>query len=128
VSLHELDRIFDPRDIAIVGASDAPDNVGAAVLRNLAQAGFQGSLHPVHPGHTSVLGRPSYPRVAALPRPADLAVICTPASTVPGIVTECGEAGVGGVVVISAGFREAGEEGRRREDKKRNKQTETEKK
>jgi acetyltransferase len=115
VSLHELDRIFDPRDIAIVGASDAPDNVGAAVLRNLAQAGFQGSLHPVHPGHTSVLGRPSYPRVAALPRPADLAVICTPASTVPGIVTECGEAGVGGVVVISAGFREAGEEGRRRE-------------
>jgi acetyltransferase len=115
VSLHDLDRIFDPRDIAIIGASDAPDNVGAAVLRNLARAGFRGSLHPVHPRHTSVLGRPSYPRVAALPRPADLAVICTPAATVPGIVTECGEAGVGGVVVISAGFREIGEEGRQRE-------------
>jgi acetyltransferase len=115
VTLHNLDAIFRPAKIAVIGASDTPGNVGAAVLRNLAESGFEGTVHPVHPRHPTVLGRRAYPQVAALPERPDLAVICTPAPTVPGLVVECAELGIPGVIVISAGFREAGDEGRARE-------------
>ncbi|MCC2669887.1 MAG: bifunctional acyl-CoA synthetase/GNAT family N-acetyltransferase, partial [Armatimonadetes bacterium] len=112
MSTRNLDRIFNPQRIAVIGASDNPTGVGAPVLRNLLSSGFGGVIYPVNPKREAVQGVPAYPQVAALPHTPDLAIICTPAPTVPGLIRECGEAGIEGVVVLSAGFREAGPEGR----------------
>jgi acetyltransferase len=112
VSIHNLDKIFDPKRIAVFGASNKTTSVGFTVLRNLISSGFPGVVYPVNPKRESVQGIQAYPDTASLPHPPDLAVICTPAVTVPGIVRECGEAGTRGVLIISAGFREIGDEGR----------------
>ena len=80
-------------------------------MRNLLEGGFEGVVYPVNPGHESVHGVQAYASIADTPEPPDLAVVCTPAAAVPDVVRTCGEAGVGAVVVISAGFRETGEEG-----------------
>ncbi|MFO0867683.1 MAG: bifunctional acetate--CoA ligase family protein/GNAT family N-acetyltransferase [Pirellulales bacterium] len=109
--IRNLHRIFAPRSVAVIGASDRPASVGQTVLRNLLSSGFGGSVHPVNPHHPTVAGRPAVARVGDLPERPDLAVICTPAASVPGVVRECGEAGVRGVVILSAGFRESGPEG-----------------
>jgi len=111
VSILNLDKIFAPRRVAVVGASDTPTSVGYTVLRNLVGSGFSGVVYPVNPKHESVQGIQAYRDIPSLPHPPDLAVVCTPAPTVPGLVRDCGEAGTRGVVIISAGFREAGEEG-----------------
>jgi acetyltransferase len=81
------------------------------VLTNLTTSGFVGAVHPVNPNYGEILGRPCYPTIAQVPPPVDLAVVSTPAATVPGVVGECAAAGVRAVVVISAGFRELGEQG-----------------
>ena len=112
MSIRNLDKIFDPRRIAVIGASDTTTSVGYTVLRNLVGSGFKGVVYPVNPKRESVQGVQAYKDIPSLPNPPDLAVICTPAHTVPGIVKECGEAGTRGVVIISAGFREVGKEGR----------------
>jgi len=111
VSIRNLDKIFQPHRVAVVGASDSPTSVGYTVLRNLVGSGFRGVVYPVNPKRESVQGIQAYKDIAGLPRPPDLAVICTPAGTVPGIVRACGEAGTRGLVIISAGFREIGSEG-----------------
>ncbi|MCD6128639.1 GNAT family N-acetyltransferase [Candidatus Bipolaricaulota bacterium] len=116
MSIRNLDKIFKPQRIAVVGASNNPQSVGYTVLRNLIGSGFQGVVYPVNPKHEAVQGIQAYPNVGSLPKTPDLAVICTPARTVPGIVRECGEAGILGVIIISAGFKEAGEEGRALEE------------
>lgn len=115
MAIRNLDKIFRPRSIAVVGASERSTSVGATVMRNLIDAQFEGSLWPVNPNHQRVFDRQAFASVEELPEPADLAVICTPASTVPDIARQCGVAGIRGLVVISAGFREAGEEGRQLE-------------
>ncbi len=112
MSIRNLDKIFKPQRIAVIGASNNPQSVGYTVLKNLIGAGFQGVVYPVNPKREAVQGIQAYPNVASLPKTPDLAVICTPARTVPGIVQECGEAGILGLVVISAGFKEAGEQGK----------------
>jgi len=112
VSISNLDKIFAPQRVAVIGASDSPTSVGYTVLRNLIGSGFRGVVYPVNPKRESVQGVQAYPDVPSLPHAPDLAVICTPAPTVPGIVRACGEAGTRGVLIISAGFREVGEEGR----------------
>lgn len=112
MSIHNLDRIFRPQHVAVIGASNNPASVGGPVLRNLLGSGFAGTVYPVNPKHETVLGVPAYASVAKLPSTPDLAVICTPAPTIPGLVRECGEAGIAGVVILSAGFREAGAAGR----------------
>lgn len=112
MSIRNLDKIFKPRHVAVVGASESPASVGLALMRNLLESGFEGDVFPVHPQRESVMGRPAYRSVADLPHSVDLALVCTPAVTVPEIVRECGEAGVLGLIVISAGFRELGAEGR----------------
>ena len=112
MSIWNLDRIFQPRRIAVVGASDDRSKVGYTVLRNLITGGFNGVVYPVNSQREAVSGILAYPRVSALPRVPDLVVICTPAATVPGLVRECGELGVGGLIVLSAGFREAGQAGK----------------
>ncbi|MBI3911259.1 MAG: bifunctional acetate--CoA ligase family protein/GNAT family N-acetyltransferase [Armatimonadetes bacterium] len=112
MSVRKLDRIFKPQRIAVIGASENRTSVGYTVLRNLIGSGFPGVVYPVNPKRESVQSIQAYPNVVSLPTTPDLAVICTPAPTVPGIVRECGEAGILGLVIISAGFGEAGPEGR----------------
>jgi acetyltransferase len=108
-SARTLDFLFAPRSIAVIGATDKEGSVGRSVLENLRS--FGGSLHPINPNHETILGMQAFPSVEAAPAPIDLAVIATPAPTVPGIVRECGQAGVRGAVILSAGFRESGSEG-----------------
>jgi len=115
VSILNLDKIFHPHRVAVIGASDSPNSVGYTVLRNLIGSGFRGVVYPVNVKREAVQGIEAHKDIASLPHPPDLAVICTPARTVPGIIRECGEAGTRGIVIISAGFREIGEEGRKLE-------------
>ncbi len=115
MSIRNLDKIFQPSRVAVIGASDNPTSVGYTVLRNLIGSGFRGVVYPVNPKHESVQGVQAYKDIPSLPHPPDLAVVCTPAHTVAGIVRECGEAGTRGLVIISAGFREVGDEGKQLE-------------
>jgi acetyltransferase len=122
LSVRNLDKIFDPHRVAVIGASDTPTNVGFTVLRNLIGSGFRGVVYPVNPKRESIQSVQAYKDIASLPRVPDLAVICTPSSGVPALVCECGEAGIKGLVVISAGFREVGEEGKKLEEQVRREQ------
>ena len=115
MSIRHLDAIFKPKRVAVVGASDSPSSVGYAVLRNMVGAGFDGVVYPVNAKRESVQGIAAYKSVLQVPNTPDLAVICTPAPTVMGVVKQCAEAGIKGVVIISAGFRETGEQGLKQE-------------
>ncbi|HEU5451864.1 MAG TPA: bifunctional acetate--CoA ligase family protein/GNAT family N-acetyltransferase [Terriglobales bacterium] len=107
-----LDEIFQPKTVAVIGASERQGSVGRSVLWNLLSTPFGGTVYPVNSQRPSVLGIRAYKDVASLPEPVELAVITTPARTVPGIVGECVDAGIPAAVVISAGFKEHGEEGK----------------
>ncbi|MEM3626923.1 MAG: bifunctional acetate--CoA ligase family protein/GNAT family N-acetyltransferase [Candidatus Bathyarchaeia archaeon] len=106
-----LDKIFNPKRIAVIGASDREGSVGWRLLRNLIGVGYKGVVYPVNPFRSTVQGITAYPSILKIPWQVDLAIIATPAHTVPQIVEECGKAGVAGVIIISAGFKEAGKEG-----------------
>jgi len=116
---HPLDPIFSPRSVAIVGASRSRDSLGWALVHNLVRAEFQGTLYPVNPKARSIHSLRCYPSVSAIPDPVDLAVITVPRDFVAGVVDECLAAGVGGLVVITAGFSETGAEGRALEEQLR---------
>jgi acetyltransferase len=111
MSARNLEKLFSPRRIAIVGAGNERASVGHIVLRNLVDEGFEGVVYPVNPGRESVHGIQAYASVADTPAPPDLAVVCTPAASVPEVVRGCGEAGVPALAVLSAGFRESGDAG-----------------
>ncbi len=111
----DLQKIFNPRTIAVIGATDREGTFGRAVLENSLASGDR-TVYPVNPNRKTVLGRPCFPEIGAVPEPIDLALIATPAATVPEIVDACGRAGVGGLIIISAGFRETGEAGKRLEE------------
>jgi acetyltransferase len=111
MDVHNLGRIFDPNRIALLGVTQNPNSVGGKVLGNLVGGGFRGVVYPVNPGVEAVLGVPCYPSVAALPKTPDLAIVCSPAAEVPAQVAACGEAGIRGLIVVSAGFKETGEAG-----------------
>lgn len=106
-----LQAIFAPQNVAVIGATERPGSVGRTVLWNLISNPFGGTVFPVNPNRSHALGIKAYPDVAAVPDTIDLAVIVTPAPTVPGIVGECVDVGVKGAIIISAGFKEIGEEG-----------------
>lgn len=106
-----LNNVFNPRNIALIGASDRESALGKTMLANLLQAKNR-RVFPVNPHKKTVMGLECFENVAGIAAPVDLAVIATPAKEVPGIAEECGRAGVGGLVIVSSGFREAGEEGR----------------
>ncbi len=106
-----LDAIFRPDNVAVIGASEAVGSVGRTLLWNLVSNPFGGTIFPVNPKRDSVLGIEAYSSIQDVEADVDLAVIATPAPTVPGIVEECGKAGVEGLIIVSAGFREVGEEG-----------------
>lgn len=110
-----LDAIFAPRNVAVIGATETAGSVGRTILWNLISNPFGGAVFPVNPKRPSVLGIKAYPSIKDLPEQADLAVIVTPAKTVPGIISDCVEAGVRGAIIISAGFKETGPEGLRLE-------------
>jgi acetyltransferase len=103
-----LDAIFVPKTVAVIGATEASGSVGRTIVWNLISNPFGGTVFPVNPKRPSVLGIKAYPNIAAVPEPVDLAVVVTPAHTVPGIIRECVEAGAKGAIVISAGFKETG--------------------
>gem|GEM_PF-4522217 len=106
MNIHNLDCIFKPQRIALYGVTENPKSVAGTVLRNVVGSGFRGAVYPINPSCESVLGVHCYPDLAHLPRLPELAVVCAPAPQVPAIVRECGEAGVLGLIIISAGFRE----------------------
>ena len=112
MSTENLDKIFNPRKIAVIGASDRDNSVGAKLLRNLIGVGYKGVVYPVNPFRPTVQGITAYPNIRKIPWQVDLAIIATPAHTVPQIIDECGKAGVSGVIIVSAGFKETGEEGK----------------
>lgn len=101
---HYLDRLFSPRSVAVFGASQKPGSVGGRVYENLRAGGFTGKVYAINPRYTSLGDQPCFPDVHSIDDPVDLAVIATPAATVPGLLRECGEHGVGAAVVHSAGF------------------------
>ncbi len=114
---HSLDPLFQPRSVAVVGASATPGSVGSILIRNLLGNPFGGVVYPVNPRRKAVHGVRCYPDLASLPETVDLVVIATPASTVPPLVAECVERGVPAAIIISAGFAELGEPGRHLEQR-----------
>lgn len=106
-----LEKIFNPQRVAVIGASDKENSLGARLLKNMIGVGYRGVVYPVNPFRPTVQGITAYPSITKIPWQVDLAIVATPAHTVPQIVEECGKAGVAGVVIISAGFKETGDEG-----------------
>jgi acetyltransferase len=106
-----LSAIFAPKSVALIGASERVGSVGRTLLANLLANPFGGTVFPVNPSHDAVLGVKAYPNISAVPDHVDLAVVATPAATVPEVIRQCAEAGVCAAIIISAGFREAGSAG-----------------
>ncbi|MBS3788361.1 bifunctional acetate--CoA ligase family protein/GNAT family N-acetyltransferase [Candidatus Bipolaricaulota bacterium] len=115
MSIKNLEKIFDPNSIAVVGASEKEGSVGADLMDNIV-GNYQGEVYPVNPNRKSVMGINAFPSVTEIGKKVDLGVIATPAPTVPGIVKEMGETGIKAAVVITAGFSEADEEGSKLEE------------
>ncbi len=113
---HYLHKVFAPKSVAIIGATTRTDSVGYRVFMNMIEAGYKGELYPVNPKYEEIEGKPCFPSIEAIGKPVDVAVIIIPAKAVPEMIRECGENGIHGAVVISAGFRETGPNGVRIEE------------
>ena len=111
MSVRNLDKLFAPRSVALIGATPRPGSVGAVVARNLRRAGFAGELMLVNPHYDTIDGLTVHPNVASLPRAPDLGVIVTPAETVPCLIHELAARGTRAAVIITAGFGELGQRG-----------------
>ena len=116
MGLYNLDKIFKPKSITVVGASETRGTIGRAVMENLIQGGYEGRILPVNPKYSKVLGMNCLKSLSQVDQSVDLAVISTPISTVSEIVRQCVDAGVGGAIIFSAGGREIGDEGRELEN------------
>ena len=114
---HYLTSLFTPQKIALFGASDRENSVGGVVFRNLLSSGFEGRIFAINPKHEMVQGEKAFKSLSEVGESVDLAVVATPASTIPAIVEACGEHGIKMMLILSAGFREIGEEGRKLEDR-----------
>jgi acetyltransferase len=121
----DLRPLLAPRSIAIVGASESPDSWAPEIYRSLLHLGFEGELYPINPKYDEVWGRPCRSSVLELPRGVDLAVFVVPARVVVRMVDDCGRAGVRGIMVVSSGFAEAGEEGKALQEELREAATRT---
>lgn len=106
-----LSAIFQPKTVAVIGATDRANSVGRTLLWNLISNPFGGTVFPVNPNRSSVLGIRAYPSLREVPEQVDLAIIATPAATVPAVVRECVAVGVKGAIIVSAGFKETGAQG-----------------
>lgn len=107
MSVRHLDRLFRPRSVAVFGASDRAGSVGAAVMHNLLAGGFAGALYPVNPKHRQIQGLQAFRNTQALPETPDLAVLCTPPASIPGLIEDLGARGTRAAIVITAGFKQA---------------------
>mgnify|MGYP001549035954 FL=1 len=107
MSQRHLQSLFRPTSIAVIGASERPHSVGAVVMRNLLQGRFSGPIMPVNPKYKSVAGVLAYPDAASLPMAPDLAVICTPPATIPGLIADLGQRGTHAAIVLTAGLSHA---------------------
>jgi acetyltransferase len=110
-----LESLFNPKSVAVVGASANPTKLGYSVLDNIIKYGYQGQIFPVNLKEKEILGYTCYPRVGDVPGSVDLAVIVVPSKVVAGVMEDCGSKGVGAAIIITAGFRETGAEGRQLE-------------
>ncbi|MBI4206318.1 MAG: acetate--CoA ligase family protein [Betaproteobacteria bacterium] len=108
----ELSRFLNPRGVAIVGASNDLTRIGGQPIRLLSEFGYPGKVYPVNPKYQEIKGLPCYPDVAAVPQPCDVALIALSAPHVPGVIEQCGKAGIPYALVLSAGFSEVGDAGR----------------
>jgi acetyltransferase len=106
-----LDAMMSPRRTAIFGATESEGSVGRALIHNVSSGGFSGAIYPINPKRATIFGMKAYPRIADVPERVDLAVIATPASTVPGLITDCAALGIPAAIIISAGFKETGPAG-----------------
>ena len=104
MSIRNLDQLLSPASVAVIGASDRAQSLGATVMQNLLAGGFKGPVWPVNPKREQVAGQRAYANVASLPQAPDLALVCTPAATVPGLITALGERGTRAAVVLTAGM------------------------
>ncbi len=112
MTIRNLDSMFKPSAVALIGASPRAGSIGAVLARNLATAGFKGDIYPVNPKYKTIEGLPAYPDVDSLPKAPDLAVVATPPDTVPRLIEELGRRGTRAAVVITAGFSEGSGTGR----------------
>ncbi|MCX6157720.1 MAG: GNAT family N-acetyltransferase [Ignavibacteriae bacterium] len=117
MGVHKLDSFFNPRRIAITGVSINPNSVSGKVVTNLVGSGFKGVVYPINPNSEAVFGIPCYQDLKSIPKTPDLVVICNASKEVPDVVEEAGEIGVRNIIVMSAGFKEIGEEGIKLEEK-----------
>jgi acyl-CoA synthetase (NDP forming) len=106
-----LDRLFNPASIAMIGASANPRKWGFIILLNILKGNYNGKIYPVNPKEESILGYKCYPKVADVPESADLAIITTPANVVPPLIDECGEKGIPFGIVVTSDFSETGPDG-----------------
>src|SRR3954471_11936312 len=107
----DLARFLDPRGVAIVGASNDLTRIGGQPIRLLTEHGYTGKVYPVNPKYDAIKGLKCYPSLSAVPQPCDVALIALAAAHVPGVIEECGRAGIPYALVLSAGFSEVGEKG-----------------
>ena len=112
----KLDMLFNPKSVAVVGASANPTKLGFQITKNIVDSGYKGAIYPINPSTPEILGLKAYPSLLDIPGPVDEIVVVTPNKFVPAIMEEAGKKGVKGAVVITAGFREAGPEGRQLEE------------
>lgn len=108
---HYLTSLFSPRSIAVIGASERPLSVGAVILGNLLDGGYQGKVFPVNPRHATVLGHNCWPSIEEVGARVELAIIATPARSIPEIMAQCGRAGVRNAIIVATGFGETGSSG-----------------
>src|SRR5512136_2582173 len=112
-----LDSVFNPQSVAIIGASDEEGSVGYAIVKNFTKLGYAGKVYFVNIRKPEILGVKTYATIGQITEPVDLAMIATPARTVPDVVEQCGKAGVKGAIIVSAGFKETGAEGKALEER-----------
>ncbi|MEO8409877.1 MAG: GNAT family N-acetyltransferase [Propionivibrio sp.] len=111
IEQHYLTTLFEPKSVAVVGASDRENSVGNVLFKNIVDGGYKGRLYPINPKHKTVLGVKCYKSVEEISARVELVIIATRPQTVTGIVEECGRSGIKNVIIITAGFREAGHAG-----------------
>jgi acetyltransferase len=116
MSIYNLEKIFEPGSVAIIGASEKEGTIGHSLIKNLMEGNFEGKIYPINPQYDSIKGRPSFPSILATGQAIDLAVIATPIAQVPSIIKECVQANVSGAIIISAGGKEIGSKGQQIEE------------
>ena len=108
MGVENLDKVFKPKSIAVIGASSKVGSPGYNIFRNLIGSGYEGVVYPINHKHDSILGVQAYKTVDDLPKPVDLAIIATPSKVVLDVVEQCGKQGIKGILIISTGFKEIG--------------------